>query len=259
MTNTATTQLPLAGCGIVITRPLDQARDLAELVQQNGGTPHLFPLLSIAALDDYHDFDAAVADLETIDWAIFISSNAVQQGMPRLLKRHPHLPEKLRFAAIGPATAMELKRSGITDVLTPSIRYDSESLLALPEMQSVQGKRILIFRGVGGRELMAEELRARGAEVRYAECYRRINPQQDAGTLPSLWQNRLLHAFVVTSSEAMRNLLQLASDADWLRGTPVCVNHARIAELALSHGLQVAVAEAPGDEAMLRCLIQHHL
>lgn len=254
----ATSQHPLAGCGIVITRPLEQAQQLADLVLRNGGTPHLLPLLAIAALDDYAAFDAIIADIDCIDWAIFISTNAVQQGMPRLLQRHPQLPPRLRFAAIGPTTAAELERHGASRVLTPQARYDSESLLALPEMQAVGGQRILIFRGVGGRELLAEQLRTRGAEVRFAECYRRINPQQDAGTLSGLWQNKQLHAFVVTSSEAMRNLLQLAGDADWLRGTPVCVNHARIAELAASHGLQVAVADAPGDEAMLQCLIQHH-
>lgn len=247
----------LAGHGIVITRPTEQAQALASLVRAQGGQPILFPLLAIAPLPDYAAFDGVIAELGRFDWAIFISANAVQQGMPRVVRQYPALPPHLRFAAIGPATAAELGRFGVSGVLTPQGRYDTESLLALPEMLAIAGQRVMIFRGEGGREALAETLTARGAEVVFAECYRRVNPQQDAGTLARLWQNRQLHACVVTSSEALRNLLEIAGDSAWLRDTLICVNHARIAELAQRHGLRVAVADAPGDDAMLQCLIQH--
>lgn len=247
----------LAGCGIAITRPIDQAIPLAALIREQGGEPISFPLLAIESLQDDAALAPALDALADCDWAIFISSNAVEQGMPHVRRRYPQLPPQLRFAAIGPATAAELERHGIAQALTPQGRYDSESLLALPQMQDMQGRRVMIFRGVGGRELLAETLQARGAEVRFAECYRRINPQHDAGNLPSLWQNGHLHALVVTSSEALRHLLQLAGDAPWLRDTLVCVNHVRIAEAARAHGLRTAVADAPGDAAMLQCLIQH--
>jgi uroporphyrinogen-III synthase len=248
--------MALAGIGIAITRPTEQAGHLAEMISRQGGTPILFPLLAIEPLDNYAAFDQALATLESCNWAIFISSNAVQQGMPRLVEHFPQLPPGLSFAAIGPATAAELEKFGITQVLTPQGRYDSESLLALPEMQEMHGKRCMIFRGVGGRELLAEQLRARGADVVFAECYRRINPQQDAGALSRLWQNRQLQAVIVTSSEALRNLLDLAGNAEWLRDMLVCVNHPRIAELAQHHGLRTVVASTPGDEGMLQCLIQ---
>jgi uroporphyrinogen-III synthase len=251
-------ELPLAGCGVVITRPAEQSRQLAELVQANGGIPILFPLLAIAPLDDYSACDAVIATLERCDWAIFISTNAVQQGMPRLLQQYARPPMNLRFAAIGPSTAAELARFGVAQVLSPQHRFDSESLLALPEMQAVQGRRIMIFRGTGGRELLADKLTDRGSEVTFAECYRRINPQHDTGTLQHLWQNKQLHAVVVTSSEALRNLLDLTGSAEWLRATPLYVNHHRIADLARYHGLRVTVADGSGDEAMLQCLITGH-
>jgi uroporphyrinogen-III synthase len=250
-------ELPLAGCGIAITRPVEQADVLNEGILRAGGTPIAFPLLAIAPLVSYASFDGVIETLPQCDWIIFISSNAVQQGMPRIAARFPQLPPNLRFAAIGPATAQELTRYGVEQVLAPAARFDSESLLALPELQDMQRQRVVIVRGVGGRELLADTLRERGAEVAFAECYRRVNPQHDAGKLPELWQNGRLHALVVTSSEALRNLLQLAHDASWLKGIRVCVNHARIAEAARAHGLDVALAEAPGDTAMLQCLIQH--
>jgi uroporphyrinogen-III synthase len=250
-------ELPLAGCGIAITRPLDQAQPLAELIRQNGGTPILFPLLAITALDDYAACDAAIALLGTANWAIFISSNAVQNGMTRVLRHYPVLPENLHFAAIGPDTAAALQQFGISHVLIPQGRYDSESLLALPQLQQLEGQRIVIFRGVGGRELLAKILAERGAEVVLAECYRRSNPQTHAGELTRLWQNKQVHAVVVTSSEAMRNLLAIGDASNWLEQSLLCVNHPRIAELAAQHGLRVAVAKTPGDTGLLQCLIQH--
>lgn len=249
--------LPLAGCGIAITRPIEQADVLSEGILCAGGTPISFPLLAIAPLDDYTTFDVTIATLPSAQWIIFISSNAVQQGMPRIRARFPELPAGLRFVAIGPSTAEALKYFGIEQVLVPDGRYDSESLLSCPELQSMTQQRVVIVRGVGGRELLADTLRERGAEVVFAECYRRVNPQQNAGKLAELWQNNRLHALVVTSSEALRNLLEISGAAPWLKQTLVCVNHARIAESARNHGLQVALADAPGDAAMLECLTHH--
>lgn len=248
-----TPDLPLAGCGIVITRPREQARTLADLVRQCGGEPVLFPLLEIAPLPDYRDFNAVIDRLETADWAIFISSNAVQHGMARLLARR-ELPQELRYAALGPITAAELAGFGVPEVLTPTGRFDSESLLNLPEMQDVAGKCCVIFRGIGGRDLLAKTLADRGAAVVFAECYQRINPNLDPTRLAHLWQNKQLQAVVVTSSEALRNLLALAGDAAWLKAIPVFVNHPRIAETATARGLQAITADAPGDPGMLATL-----
>ncbi|TSA48487.1 MAG: uroporphyrinogen-III synthase [Nitrosomonadales bacterium] len=252
--------LPLAGRGIAITRPAAQAQALAALIRAQGGNPILFPLLEILPLQDYTDFEHAIACLNQCDWAIFISANAVEYGVPRVLARGVW-PARVRCAGIGPTTAAALGDFGITQVLTPPQRFDSEGLLALPEMQGMAGKRVVIFRGTGGRDLIAKTLRARGAEVIFAECYRRHNPQTDAGDLSRLWQNKQLQAIIVTSSEVLRNLLDLASDgkeagcADWLRATPLYVSHPRIGELAREHGLQAHMASGPGDEAMLQCLL----
>ena len=243
----------LTGIGIAITRPINQAKKLAALIDQAGGTPILFPLIEIEPLKDYSQFEAVTSEIENYDCAIFISSNAVQNGMPRLLKQG--IPSNLNFAAIGPVTASELQSFGIKDVLIPNGRFDSESLLALPEMHAVSNKKVLIVRGVGGREVLAETLKARGAQVSFAECYQRINPQTNCELLANLYNEKKLHAIVVTSSEAMRHLLDLAGDADWLRNVALCVNHARIADLPRQLGLKVLVADALGDEAMLKQLL----
>ena len=238
--------------GIAITRPVDQAKKLSVLIGEAGGTPILFPLIEITPLADYGQFETVISDIKEYDWVIFISSNAVQNGMPRLLKQG--IPQTLKFAAIGPVTSSELQSFGVKDVLIPKVRFDSESLLALPEMTNVFSKKILIVRGVGGRDVLAETLKVRGAQVTFAECYQRINPQTNCDLLAHLWADKKLHGIVVTSSEAMRHLLDLACDADWLRNVTLFVNHARIAELPLLMGLNVTVADAPGDEAMLEII-----
>ena len=244
----------LTGKGIAITRPTNQAKKLSALIEQAGGTPILFPLIEITPLYDYSQFEVVINESETYDWAIFISSNAVQNAMPRLLKQG--IPMTLKFAAIGPVTASELQSFGVKDVLIPNGRFDSESLLALPEMQAIKNKRVLIVRGIGGRDVLAETLKARGAQVSFAECYQRINPQTNCDLLANLYREKKLHGIAVTSSEAMRHLLDLAGDADWLRNVALCVNHARIADLPRQLGLKVLVADAPGDEAMLALLQQ---
>ena len=250
--------------GIAITRPVDQAKKLSALIEQAGGTAILFPLIEITPLDDYRQFEAVISDINDYDWAIFISSNAVQNGMPRIVKAG--IPDNLKFAAIGPVTASELQSFGVKDVLTPlshvqhgdenKVRFDSESLLALPEMTNVAGKKIMIFRGIGGRDVLAETLKARGVQVTFAECYQRTNPQTNCDLLAQLYSEKKLHGIVVTSSEAMRHLLDLAGDADWLRDVTLFVNHERIAELPLQLGLRVLVADVPGDEAMLGLVLQ---
>ena len=120
----------------------------------------------------------------------------------------------------------------------------------------MQGKKVMIVRGVGGREVLADTLKARGASVTFAECYQRINPQTNCDVLQQAWQNQQLHAIVVTSTEAMRHLLDLAGNSAWLKKVTICVNHARIAETALQAGLKVCVTESVGDEQMLACLCQ---
>lgn len=250
--------LPLAGYGIAITRPADQADSFATLIRAQGGEPILFPLLEISPLEDYAAFDRVTKNLGDYTWAIFISVNAVKYGVSRAIK-NGDWPNHLKCVGVGPTTTAALANMGITDVLTPTHRFDSEGLLALPEMQAMAGQRVIIFRGMGGRNLIASTLRARGAEVNYAECYRRRNPQADAGDLPLLWQNKKLQGIVLTSSEALHNLIELASSrgalADWLCTTPIYASHPRISEQARTYGLEAYTASSPDDEAMLQCLL----
>jgi len=157
--------LPLAGLKIAVTRPRDQAARLARHIEQAGGIPLLFPLLDIAPAQDQRVLREQISRLAEFDLAIFISPNAVQYGMAAI-RAAGELPQKLKIATVGQGSAKALRELGIAEVIAPAERFDSEGLLALPELQHVAGWRVLILRGDGGRELLGDTLRARGAVMR---------------------------------------------------------------------------------------------
>jgi uroporphyrinogen-III synthase len=159
----------------------------------------------------------------------------------------------LKISTIGQGSAKALRSLGIADVIAPAERFDSEGLLALPELQNVAGLRVMIFRGDGGRELLGDTLKARGAIVEYAACYQRSKPQQDAGVLLAAKPD----AITVTSSEALGYLWDMLDDhaKASLRATPIFLPHARIAGLAREQGWSQVQLTASGDDGLLSALI----
>lgn len=247
----------LAGLGILVTRPEHQADKLVRLIEGAGGEAIRFPALEIAALADPAALYAIIDRLDEFDVAVFISPNAVNFGMAALRERR-ELPAKLRVAAVGAASAGELQRLGVAEVICPQHGNDSEALLALPEFSQVAGQKVVIFRGRGGRETLAEELTRRGAKVEYAECYYRRKPDSDATKLLARWRGGEIAAVTATSGETARNLRDLIGAADWemARHTPLFVPHPRIAEIAGAAGWAAPVVTAAGDEGLLHGLIE---
>jgi uroporphyrinogen-III synthase len=242
----------LAGRRVVLTRPAGQAGRLAGLIRAAGAEPVLFPTLEILEAADLRPLLALVDRLEAFDLAVFISANAVERGLA-LVRSRRRWPAGLRVATVGRASAQALNGHGFDAVIVPPQGSDSEALLALPEMLDVAGKRVVIFRGEGGRELLAETLAARGAVVEYAECYRRIRPDADAHALLELWRRHELDAFTVTSGEALANLAAMLGEtgAQCLKTTPLFVPHQRIAAAARALGVDTVVPTAPGDEGLV--------
>ncbi len=167
----------------MVTRPRDQAAGLAALIEAAGGRAFLYPAIEIEELPDPASAVRAIGNLEQLDLAIFVSPTAVRKSFELIKKMRAAWPASLRAAAVGQGSRDELQRHGIQSVLAPESGADSEALLVLPELAAVAGKRIVIFRGEGGRELLGDSLAARGAKVEYAACYRRARPRIDVGPL----------------------------------------------------------------------------
>jgi uroporphyrinogen-III synthase len=243
---------PLAGKGIVVTRPAHQAHTLARLISGAGGKPLPFPVIEIRDIEDPAPVLALIDRLHEFNVAIFVSPNAAEKGLA-LVKRRRAWPQKLKAAAVGSGGVKALQRHGVTDVIAPQGRYDSEALLELPAFSLVYGKRFVVFRGAGGRELISETLTERGALVEYAECYRRVRPDNDVAPLLRAWERNELDAIAVTSSEGLHNLLDMigARGRELALRTPVFVPHPRIAETASGLGVRKVIVTGPGDDGLL--------
>ncbi len=257
MTNSAQ---PLAGRGIVITRPAGESQQLATLIRDAGGVPLSYPAMDILDAPDPAALEAVIDRLHEFDLAIFISPTAVHRALPRILARRA-LPQTLRCAAIGPGGVRALQQFAIRDVIAPdagSARHDSESLLATRFLQNVGGMRVVIFRGDGGRELLRDALIARGASVETVSCYRRAAPSWDGAPLAQAMARGEVAAVIVTSSEGLRRFCDRvgATGTALLRDMPLVVPHPRIAAAARAMGMNRVHETVTGDAALLAAVVR---
>lgn len=240
--------LPLAGLRIAVTRPCEQAAGLVARIAALGGTALRFPLLEIGPPRDpsvLRDFAQRAAQFQLL---IFISPNAVQFGMQALRS----IPDGVRVATVGEGSARALRALGVASVLAPRDHFDSEALLALPALQQVSGWRIAILRGDGGRELLGDTLRARGAEVDYVTCYRRSRSVLDIEGLRAAGPD----AVTLTSSEALTHLnAALSERTAELKRLPLFVPHPRIAAAARALGWQQVLPTGSGDDGLCAGLV----
>ena len=252
----------LTGLNILVTRPAGQAQGLMDKLAALGARPLHFAAVEIVEPHDIAGLKAVVMDLSTFDWAIFISPNAVTRAFNLMQGWGQDWPPDVRMAAIGRGSARELQRLGFRDVLVPKGRFDSESLLLMSPLQDMQGKGVVIFRGEGGRELLGDTLAARGARVRYAECYRRAAPSADISGLLRAWARHGLDAVIVTSVEGLHHLYDALGQVgrQWLTKTPLVVVGTRQRDACRALGLQGALIVASGadDEALIAALRSWH-
>lgn len=252
---------PLAGRTIVVTRPREQAGPLCDGIVAAGGIAVPFPLLEIVDLPDDPAFAMALAALDEAALAIFISPNAVAFGVSQVLARRDW-PAGLGVAAVGQGTAKALRDKGFSRVIVPAGGFDSEALLACPELSApaLNGKSVVLFKGEGGRDLLASTLGERGARVLPAPCYRRLPPAGDVAELLALYASGKLSALVVSSSEAVRHLGALLPPAhrSLLENTVTFCSHARIAAAATAIGCKKICLTEPGDAGILAGLSEYN-
>ena len=255
---------PLDGAVIVVTRPRAQAQRLVDLIESGGGKAVRFPALEIEQAEADTGLKNTLGHLDQFDMAIFISANAVEYGATLLKQCNGALPEGITLAAVGKSTAEALDKQWQRPILTPAQGFNSEALLELEALQQVAERRIVIFRGCGGRELLAETLSARGAQVTYAEVYRRCRP---AATLETLTRLARVDLITATSNESLKNLHEMADDEgtrSWLLSHPLVVISERTKTLARTLGFEadIEIAAEAGDPGLYNAIVswwtRHH-
>ena len=248
---------PLVGQHILVTRPAGQAASLMAGIEQLGGRATHIPFLAIKTASDLSDLEHIAEHLAGYRACLFVSANAVHSAWPVLTGHHPW-PECLAAAVVGPGTARVLRQLGVSQVLQPEVRFDSEGLLSLPFFapEHCQGRTFALIRGEGGRDLIARSLRERGGQVDEAGVYERSLALEAITAVAQLMAVDQPSAMIVTSSESLQRLMASAPDvlAHELHRLNVIVPHERIAQAAFSLGYKNVVVCAGGDEGILRFL-----
>lgn len=252
----------LNGVDVLVTRPEHQAGNLVRLITEQGGNAVRFPTLAIVPQDNVHEIQETLASLDRFQWLVFISVNAVTMHHYYLDSGKINKLKSVRFAAIGRATAEALKSAGLPVDLVPENSYTSEALLAMPELQQINGQRFLIVRGEGGREELANVLRGRGAEVDYLDVYKRIVPNIESSGILLLLEQVLLEqekldVITITSGAALQNLLTLLGKEyhELLFTIPLVVISDRIRQIAADIGFKrIVVTNNPSDAAILEAV-----
>ncbi len=224
---------------ILVTRPAHQSATLCKLIASEGGEAIRLPVIDIVGINwqtyNFNNFDIA----------IFISANAVENTLPNL-----NLPIKLSLFAVGRSTATTLQKWGLT-ALCPAQPFNSEALLLMPQLQTIVDKQIVIFRGEGGRELLAKTLRQRGAKVQYISVYRRLRP-------PAPLHNIYADITIITSGEGLQNLLAMLKESVWVRHNPMVVISERLRVKAQQLGIIAPIFVAPtaSDDGLVNAILQ---
>ena len=250
---------PLNGLRILVTRPEHQADKLVEKIESSGGYAIRFPAMVIIPQDDAIAATQQLLEQQSFDWTIFVSANAVRYASQAVQGRLDFGPHQ-HVAAIGEATAQALRAAGITELVTPVNKFDSEALLQRPELSDLTGKHCLIVRGRGGRQLLAEQLQSRGAKISFAELYRRMRPEVEPTELLHQWRQQGMDLVTVTSGELLDNLLLMIGDAGHtlLTATPLVVVSQRMKTAALNSGFKrVIQTRRAADRALLETIIDY--
>lgn len=243
---------PLAGIGVLVTRPAGQAGELVTAIEAAGGHCIGFPVIEISPRSP-QAIEADLAGLPDPDIVIFISRNAVEHGLA--------WSGDGVIAAVGPATAAAIEASARVVDIRPAGGFDSESLLAESALTEVRGKTIRIIRGNGGRELLATTLRERGARVDYLEVYRRCTPdysEQEIANVTGQIERGEIGAIVVMSVESLGNLLSLLPEScrRALAKTRLVTPASRVLKEVTDRlpGCPATLADGPGADEIVRAI-----
>jgi uroporphyrinogen-III synthase len=242
---------------VMVTRPTPQGKTACEMIQEAGGKPVFFPTIEIISLKPTSHFSKAIEELDTLDWLIFISPQAVYQTAALIKARWPCFPLGVKVAALGGGTARALQEAGIPLHLYPKDHWSSEGLLALPDFQEIKAQKIAIVRGEGGRALLANELTGRGAKLTHIVSYQRSMPTKDVTSYLSLLHDKKIDIIITTSNDILSNLNTLLGQQAGisLYTVPLIVVSDRMAELAENLGFQtILLAENASLDAIMAIL-----
>jgi uroporphyrinogen-III synthase len=240
---------PLRDRTILVTRPGGLSDHLRDNISAAGGKAIHLPSMAIVPVAESSAAKQLLTSVADFDVLIFVSRNAVKYANELMPGISDKAKDKTVFA-VGTGTYEELEGVGFSDVSYTDSNTGSDALLDMEELQAenVADKKIIIVRGVGGRELLGDKLVARGAELQYAELYRRAMPELEPAIMKNIWLSEKPDVVLVTSVEGLRNLLEMTGEEErpiFLNTRLVVISH-RLKGAADSLGFCATVKVATG-------------
>ena len=239
---------------VLVTRPRGQADRLLEGLRADGWTALHLPLIAIEEIDPLPgEVRQRILDLDRYAHVIFVSANAARIGTSKMEDLWPQWPAQQRYWAVGASTAKVLSEAGLR-AERPDTDMSSEGLLAMAGLQAVDGEYCLLVRGEGGRTLIADTLRERGAKVDELPCYRRVAVSYSPGQVDRLLGDSLPDLLLVSSGEGLELLSRLLRSREGtnLAETTLFVPSLRVSRQAQELGWErVEIVENASDAAML--------
>ncbi|MFZ6048278.1 uroporphyrinogen-III synthase [Pseudomonas sp. CR3202] len=251
----------MTGWRLLLTRPVEECEALAATLAEQQVFSSSMPLLTIEPLAESPEQRGIILELDRYCAVVVVSKPAARLGLDLLDRYWPQPPAGQRWFSVGSATGALLDAYGLPTAW-PASGDDSEALLSLSAFSdalAVADPKVLIMRGEGGREFLAERLRGQGVAVDYLELYRRCLPEYPADALARRVEAECLNGLVVSSGQGLENLQRLAGDA-WadLAHLTLFVPSPRVAEQAIEAGAKNVVdCRGASAAALLAALRQH--
>lgn len=205
------TPAPLAGVRVVVTRPRGQASRLVELLADHGAEVVRFPTIRIDPPLDPEPLRRAAREAAGFDWVVFTSVNAVDRFVETLEAVHGDADAltAVRVCAIGDATAAELARRRVDTHLVPDEFVTEGVVEALLRADPLAGRRVLLPRAAGARDLLPRALREAGSEVVEVAAYRTVRDGEGADAIRDLLAADAVDLITFTSGSTVRAFLEL--------------------------------------------------
>ena len=230
---------------------------MCALIAAAGAEAVHLPAIEIHEAGDSGQLDSVLQQLETFQLAVFVSVNAGHACLPYILARR-NWPQQVKLATVGPTSTQAIEGYGLRVDYVPEHEFSSEGLLAVDGLLDMHDKKVVIFRGNGGRSKLYDSFTARGARVVYAEVYSRSCPVADYQTVIALLQQDGLDIVTAASNETLQNLFVMAGPQGQpvLREKQLVVPGQRELELAEQLGFTRTplIAGNASDEAMMSVL-----
>ncbi len=244
---------------VLITRPDERGEQLTEMLNKAGIAAIHLPLFAIEPGTELNDLPNKVNQLKSGDYIFAVSKHAVDYATATLKYTGFHWRNDLHYFTVGQRTATYFAGQSEQCIAYPYRQENSEGLLALPAMQQLHEKTVLILRGNGGREFFAQQASARGAEVIQMECYRRIPIIYNNAEQTSLCKRAGVNTIVATSMEILTALMDFVpeNEHNWLTDCRLITVSRRIGRFAEQSGWQkVIISPRADNQTLLHTLLQ---